>query len=277
MYNGVPYVFYSTPAVISTFDYLNPGAISGGVTFNNGVPVITQTPATGGLCDGFNYVYTWEQSVDGINWVATGTGASYPAGVQIPGTCYIRRRVDCNVETLYSNTLNIAPAPLNPGAITGGGTVAFNTIPVVTQTPATGSACMPQDYVYTWERSINNSAWVVFGTDINYPANAGIIGTCKIRRKVHCVYEDAYSNEISFVIAYISPNAENYNYVRTNDIVIPGVQSWEQADALITTGDKIQSTTYLDGFGRAIQSVTKQGSLKQTATGLDPADIPGPG
>jgi RHS repeat-associated protein len=273
MYNGVPYVFYSTPAVISTFDYLNPGAISGGITFNNGVPVITQTPATGGLCDGFNYVYTWEQSVDGINWVATGTGAGYPAGLQIPGSCYLRRRVDCNAETLYSNTINIVPASLNPGAITGGGTVAFNTIPVVTQTPATGSACMPQDYVYTWERSINNSAWVVFGTDINYPANAGIIGTCKIRRKVHCVYEDAYSNEISFVIAYISPNAENYNYVRTNDIVIPGVQSWEQADALVQTGDKLQSTTYLDGFGRTIQSVTKQGSLKQTAAGLDPADI----
>jgi RHS repeat-associated protein len=274
LYQGVVYVFYSTPAVISTFDNLTAGTINGGTTFNNGVPLISQTPATGGLCDGFNYVYTWEQSVDGNNWVAKGTGASYPANAQISGSCYIRRRVDCDVETLYSNTLNITPAPLNPGTITGGATVAFNTIPVVTQTLASGSACNPSDYIYTWERSINNGAWLAFGTaGINYPVNTGIIGTCKIRRKVHCVYEDAYSNEISFTIIYTSPNAENYNYVRTNDIVIPSVQSWEQADALVQTGDKLQSTTYLDGFGRAIQSVTKQGSLKQTATGLDPNDL----
>ncbi len=267
------HVFYSTTAVISTFNYLHPGSISGGISFNNGVPVITQTPATGGLCDGFYYGYTWEFSTDNINWTQPGSGETYPAGLQIPGPCYIRRKVICANEILYTNTLTINPPVLIPGTITGGGTYSLNTIPSVTQTPASGSACTPPDYIYTWERSINGGAWASFGNGVNYPVNAGIVGTCKIRRKVHCVYEDAYSNELIFtMLPYTLPNAENLNYVRVNDIVIPGVHSWEQADALLT-GDKLQTTTYMDGFGRGIQSVVKQGSLMQSATGLDPDNL----
>ena len=273
-YLGLPYEYPSTTAVISTFDYLGGGTISGGTTFINGVPIINQTPATGGLCDGYYYSYTWELSLDNINWTTIGIGVVYPAGAQIPGTCYIRRRVDCGGQFAYSNVLNIIPPILIAGTISGGGTVTFNTIPLVTQTAASGSVCTAPDFIYTWERSVNNGAWLQFGTaGINYPANAGIIGTCKIRRKVHCIFEDGYSNEISFtMLPYTSPNAENLNYVRTNDIVIPSVHSWEQADNLIT-GDKLQTTSYLDGFGRPIQKVVKQGSLKQSNTPLDPNDI----
>lgn len=270
IYKGQQYIFYSTPAVISTFDFLAPGTITWAGGFNNGTPSINETPATGGLCDGFNYVYSWEKSTDNTNWTTIGSGENYPAIAQVTGDCYIRRRVDCNGETQYSNRVNIIVPPLNPGTITGGGTVTFNTMPVVGQSPATGSVCGTQDYTYTWERSINNGAWVQFGSGINYPANGLIIGTCKIRRKAHCVFEDAYSNELSFtMLPYTSPNAENLNYIRTNDIVIPGVQSWEQADGILKTGEKLQSTTYLDGFGRPIQSVTKQGSYIPTSTGVN--------
>jgi RHS repeat-associated protein len=193
----------------------------------------------------------------------------FPTTAQITGSSYIRRRVDCNGQTLYSNSAQIIVTPLNAGSISGGGNVPFNTIPSVTQTPASRSVCSPVDYVYTWERSVNNGPWLSFASGAAYPANVGIIGNCKIRRKVHCVYEDAYSNEITFTTTYTSPNKENLNYVRTNDIVIPNVHSWEQADAL-PTGDKLQSTTYLDGFGRAIQTVVKQASLIPTA---NPNDI----
>ncbi|HMU44532.1 MAG TPA: DUF6443 domain-containing protein, partial [Ignavibacteriaceae bacterium] len=268
-YQGTSYVFYTSVAVVSTFNTLNAGILTGATVFNNGVPVINQTLATGGRCDGFNYVYTWELSLNGGNWTVIGTGVNYP-GTQIPGYCYIRRRVDCNNETLYTNALTINPPILYPGTITGGGTYTFNTVPVVTQTPASGGACSTPDYIYTWERSVNNGAWVTFGTGLSYPSNAGVIATCKVRRKVHCVYEDAYTNEINFTMSpYTSPNTENLNYVRVNDIVIPAVQSWEQADAL-PTGDKLQTTNYLDGFGRTIQTVVKQGSLKQSSTNLDP-------
>ena len=266
---------YSEIAVISTFDNLYEGAIglvSSAIV--NGVPQVWTISASGGLCDGFNYTYTWQRSVDNVTWVNIGSGATYPAGVQVPGTCYIRRKVDCGGATVYSNVLHIIVQPLNPGTISGSGTYAFNAIPVVTQTAASGGACTSPDYVYTWERSVASGAWVTFGTGINYPANAGVIATCQVRRKVHCVYEDAYTAPITLtMLPYTPPNTENLNYVRVNDMVIPGVHSWEQSDAL-PTGDKLQITSYLDGFGRTIQTVIKQGSLKQSSLGnLDPDNI----
>jgi len=274
---GLPVTKISSIAVISTFDFLDPGTITWTNVFNNGVPIITQTPATGGLCDGYNYVYTWERSLDGVTYSSIGMGVNYPSGVQIPGSCFIRRRVDCGGQTLYTTALPIIVQPLLPGAISGSGTYAFNTIPPVTQTPASGGACSNPDYVYTWERSINNGPWLTFGpagtNNPNYPANAGVIATCQVRRKVHCVYEDAYTLPITFTMSpYTFPNTENLNYVRVNDMVIPAVHSWEQADAL-PTGDKLQTTNYLDGFGRTIQTVVKQGSLKQTTTNLDPDNL----
>jgi RHS repeat-associated protein len=269
-YQGIIYTKPSTTAVISTFNYLHPGTISGGTTFNNGVPVITQNTATGGRCDGFYYTYTWELSIDQTNWSVIGAGQNYPSAIQIPGPCTVRRKVVCNGEIGYSNALNINPSPLLPGSISGSGTYAFNVIPPVTQTPASGSACNTPDYVYTWERSMNNGAvWVAFSTGVNlpaYPSNAGVIGDCKIRRKVHCVFEDAYSNVLTFtMLPFASTNTENLNYTRVNTITVPGVQSWLQADAL-QVGDKIQTTEYFDGLGRTIQSVTKQGSLQSGAT-----------
>ncbi len=267
-----PVEFYSEPAVISTFAPLDPGTIGGGVIFNNGVPVITQTPATGGLCDGYNYLYTWEFSTDNINWTTIGSDVNY-SGAQIAGSGYVRRKVDCNYQTLYTNVLHLIIVPLDAGTITGGGAYAFNTIPPVSQTAAAGGVCNTQDYQYTWERSVNNGAWVSIGTSITYPSNVGIIADCRIRRKVHCVFEDAYSNIISFtMLPYTSPNTENLNYVRVNDIVVPAVQSWLQADAM-PTGEKLQTTTYLDAFGRPIQTVVKQGSLKQSTVPLDPNNI----
>jgi len=268
---------YSDPAVISTFDVLVAGTISWTNVFNNGIPIFTQTPATGGLCDGYNYVYTWEKSFDGINYSSIGTGINYPLGAQITGSCFVRRRVDCGGQTLYTNTSQIIVQTLLPGSITGGGAYPLNTIPPVSQTPASGGVCSTPDYIYTWERSINNGTWVTFWPGTNnpaYPMNAGVIATCQVRRKVHCVYADAYSNIITFtMLPYTSNNTENLNYVRINNITIPAVQSWEQADVL-ATGGKLQTTSYLDDFGRSMQTVTKQGSLKQSTSGnLDPDNI----
>lgn len=269
---GAPQQYYSSVAIISTFDYLQPGTISGGVLFNNGVPVITQTPATGGLCDGFNYVYTWERSTDNLSWQTIGTGIDYPANIPIPGPCFIRRRVDCGGETLYSNMLTVSPQPLLGGTLTGGGTYAYNTLPPVSQTAATGGVCNPNEYQYSWERSVDNGPWVTIGTGINYPATAVITASCRIRRKVFCIFETAYSNVLVFTMQpYISPNLENRNYIRTNEIQVPGIQSWEQADGL-ATGDKIQVTVYLDGWGRPQQQVIKQGSFKQAQPPLDPGN-----
>jgi RHS repeat-associated protein len=54
-----------------------------------------------------------------------------------------------------------------------------------------------------------------------------------------------------------SSSWENLNYVRVHAIAIMGIDTWTQADQL-PIGDKFQSTTYVDGLGRAIQSVDKE-------------------
>lgn len=270
---GIDQNFYSEAAVISTFNMLDPGTISWSGIYYNGVPDISQTPASGGLCDGYNYIYSWEFSNDNLNWSTITLGINYPPTLQIPGSGYLRRKVDCNTQTLYTNVLHIIISPLNPGTISGGGTYPFNSIPPVSQTAASGGACSTPDYQYSWERSVNNGPWMPIGSAITYPVNGAIIGDCRLRRKVHCVFEDAYSNILSFtMLPYTSPNVENLNYLRINDIVVPGVQSWLQADAL-PTGNKLQTTTYLNAFGHPMQKLVKQGSLKQANAPLDPNNI----
>jgi RHS repeat-associated protein len=61
------------------------------------------------------------------------------------------------------------------------------------------------------------------------------------------------SNYIEIASAYW----ENLNYVRIHTTVASGMGNWIQVDGL-ATGDKFQSTTYLDGLSRPIQSVDKQ-------------------
>lgn len=68
-------------------------------------PAITQSSAAGGYCYQ-SYNYTWEHSTDGVVWNAVGYGEIYPYNAPALTTrTFIRRKVDCNTHTLYSNTL----------------------------------------------------------------------------------------------------------------------------------------------------------------------------
>jgi RHS repeat-associated protein len=268
----VPYTMYSNIAVISSFYALNPGTITEGQTG------ITQTPASGGLCDGFNYVYSWEWSLDnGNSWVTISSGNSidFPISVSIPATfTIVRRKVICGIGIGYSNNLYFNPPALIPGSINYNGptSLPYNSVPDISQLPASGSICNAGDYIYTWERSINNSGWVPIGpvgiSSINYPAGVGLIGNTRFRRKVKCaienVYHEAYSNILSFTLTgvYTPPTPENLNYIRTKTVLMPGIGTLQQLDNL-NTGEQIQQTEYFDELGRKIQTVLKQNSPLQ--------------
>jgi RHS repeat-associated protein len=144
-------------------------------------------------------------------------------------------------------------------------------IPVVSNSPASGGTCNGA-YTYTWEYAVGNNDWQFLGNGKNFPANPfNYTDNTSFRRKVQCGNEVAYSNTLS--ISYLSPFLEfNYNYVRINDIAIPGITTLPQAE-ILPTGNKIQSTTYLDGFGRPVQKVIRQASLKQATPPLDPNNI----
>lgn len=59
-----------------------------------------------------------------------------------------------------------------------------------------------------------------------------------------------------------SANWENQNYVRIHTVAARGITDWIQVDGL-ATGDKLQSTTYIDGLQRTIQTVLRQTSQQE--------------
>ena len=133
--------------------------------------------------------------------------------------------------------------------------------------PAGGSNCTT--YTYYWEASVAGKPWVTIHTGEDFKASAyPFTDNTLIRRKVvNCSGEQTYSNTIS--ISYQPADLEPaYNYIRTIDVWQKGVSSWTQAD-MLPVGKRLQSTAYLDGLGRTIQTVIKQGSLKNDATDAD--------
>lgn len=276
------YTRYSYNAVISTFNNLLAGTITAGAGG------ISQTPATGGLCDGFNYIYNWEWKTyngPGGNWDYIGSGINFPGGVVIPtsGLVTIRRQVICGGVSAYTNNLYFNAPPLEPGSINYNGptSLTYNTVPNIIQVPASGSVCDAAGYLYSWERSVENSAWVtISGTGINsidYPAGVGLVGNTRFRRKVRCSIENvdhvAYSNILSFtLIGYTPPVAENLNYIRSKSVLMPGVGSVAQLNNLAVS-EQIQETEYIDGLGRTIQTVIKENSpLKKDIVSMNQYD-----
>ncbi len=172
------------------------------------------------------------------------------------------------LRTVYSNTSlvsflgpitsgSIIDANSDPNNLTAPVLVNLYSSPQISQTPATNGLCYQADYMYTWQISISNGPWTVIGTGAEYPAGVPLINAnCRIRRQVVCGNETLYSNILYYEINYLSPNKENLNYLRELTVLKKGVQGWEEADNL-PIGDKLQSTTYLDGFGRPVQDVER--------------------
>lgn len=261
--NNATYQFNSKTALIYFNEPFTPGSISGsGFVYNNGIPDITQTPATGGWACNSLIQYTWEKSENNGAWQVIGIGQYYP-NIPVTVDSRFRRSAVCGNNQGYSNIISYTVQPaLSPGGlfVVPPSTLPYGSIPNIIAQPATGGLCLSSNYIYTWERSVDNGPWQVIATgpNQNYPSTVGIVGNSRFRRKVTCGVESLYTDEVSFTMTpYTSPNAENLNYLRINKILIPGVNNWPQADNLLT-GDKIQATTYYDGLGRPIQNVDKE-------------------
>ncbi len=146
----------------------------------------------------------------------------------------------------------------------------FNTavLPILlSQAPAAGSLC--PTYTYTWEASVAGKPWVDIGTGEVLAGNGyQFIDNTRVRRKVvNCTGEQAYSNTLSF--RYQPADLEPaYNYIKTIEVGQKGVSTWAEAD-MLPVGKRHQSASYLDGLGRPVQTVIKQGSLKEGTTAPD--------
>lgn len=172
--------------------------------------------------------------------------------------------------TGLSVTIGQPVSPLNGGNIRTTSYI-FNAAvspALISYTPAANGSCAT--YTYYWEASVAGRPWMLIHSGEDFPATPfPFTDITQIRRRVvNCAGEEAYSNVLSF---YYQPadQEREISYVKTIDVWKKGVSSWPQAD-MLPIGKRLQSNSYLDGLGRPIQTLIKQGSLRADAT--DPDD-----
>lgn len=113
---------------------------------------------------------------------------------------------------------------------------------------------------YQWEQStMPESGFVAINgaTASSYNLSAPLTQTLYFRRKTTYPSNNnfIYSNTIK--IKLVSVNWEDINYVREHNVTTIGITTWQQVDQL-PIGQKLQSTTYMDGLGRSVQSVSRE-------------------
>lgn len=256
--------------------------------FYGQTPCLLQGTPSNTSGTGFTYQFKWQQrDIYASNSVWTDIAGSNSTTTQPTGLVnyqlgtvtrpWMMYRLESKVynsgvlvNTSYTSPASIQLEKPDGGTITSNVThFPFNTVPVVTQTASTGGYTPPNTvYQYVWEYSVQGGPWTEFGYGQAYPNYAIRYSNTKIRRKVYISagipvgqwvpteYLMGYSNEINFTTFYQTADWENRNYIRENIVLVKGVNYWEDAD-LLTREKKIQTTTYLDGISRPMQTVGK--------------------
>lgn len=124
---------------------------------------------------------------------------------------------------------------------------------------------------YQWEQSYNpvtGFTSIVGATSSSYSFSQALTQTTYYRRIVsnRVTGSFVYSNIIKIQVA--SKNWENLNYIREHDVIINNINTdWKAVDQL-TIGQKLQTTTYLDGLGRPIEKVSRETATPPTGQAL---------
>ncbi len=202
--------------------------------------------------------YEWEESLDAVTWTTISGAMDW--FLLLGGATdlrYYRCRLIIDGTAYYTNEATVSISGFTGGTIYMGQPAVFNAAPVIGNSPATGGYCYSINYQYSWEESIAGSPWVVIGNTRNFPGTTPITENRQYRRKATCVGQSAYSNILNVIPDYTFIDNENRNYLREYSVLVPAISSIYQADQL-PVGDKIQTTTYLDGLGREEQVVSKE-------------------
>jgi len=146
---------------------------------------------------------------------------------------------------------------LVPGTITPSSSVltSGSSPGLLTCTPAKGGSCGGV-YSYQWQSSTDgvNFSNITGDTSLYYsPGN--LTTTTYYQLSVTCSGQTAYSAPVQFTIGI---PVTNLNYVRTRTFTKPSVTDTATADGLTSPYDVQQTTQYLDGLGRPIQTVQRQ-------------------
>lgn len=136
---------------------------------------------------------------------------------------------------------------------------------------------LPSGIVFQWESSLSplsDFVSVSGATSANYAFVQPLQSTTYFRRRATLNSGTpnqmiVYSNTIR--IKVVPNDWEDVPYVRQHDVLVSGVTSVAAVEAL-PTGEKIQTTNFIDGFGRMTQNVVK-GVVSPSAEGSDWGDL----
>ncbi len=256
----------SASSTITVMPQLTAGTVSGpsSVTYNSSVTFSSTQGAGGGNCAG-SYGYQWFGSTDGVNYQSIGGANAAVYWTNLRGTGYFKRQVVCGTETVWSNVVYVQVSPqfyggsISPGALT----ITSGTGPgLLTGDPASGGNC-GGSYSYQWQQStdgINYTTASGSSTAQNYTP-AALTATTWFRRRAVCGTDTSYTNVCVITVGTI-PATADMNYIRVRDIKKPLVTDTVTADGLSDPNDVNQTTQFMDGLGRPVQTVGKQASPK---------------
>ncbi|HEY0668636.1 MAG TPA: DUF6443 domain-containing protein, partial [Sphingobacteriaceae bacterium] len=111
---------------------------------------------------------------------------------------------------------------------------------------------------YQWESCDSpNGTFAPIGTNQEYIFNAPLTKTMYFRCRYQMLpgFTPVYSNLVK--LSLVSDDWEDLNYVRRHDVMVAGITTWQAVDNL-PIGQKLETTTYLDGLGRNIQEISKE-------------------
>ena len=116
---------------------------------------------------------------------------------------------------------------------------------------------------YQWEGSLSpvfNSLITLPGssTGATYTFTAPLSQTTYFRRKTTntTIGLNVTSNIIKLTV--VSPNWEDISFIREHDVITTGVSANYDVIDQLTVGQKLQTTTYIDGLGRPVEKVSRE-------------------
>jgi len=255
-YSNVASVILNPPTPILP---VNGGTVSPApqyINYNTVPAALTSTGVSGGT---YTYSFQWQTSPDNSTWSNIACNATMFSPGNLTATTYYRVAVTSNGVTAYSS-----PGAINVYPQLKGGIITPASINIFSGGNPGGLDCSPATggntvYAYQWQSStdgINFPTNISGATSLTY--SPGIL-TSNIwyRLMVSSNGVTAYSNTSKISIVSGSPDV---NFIRVRNILKVGVTDSATAASLTSPYDVSQTTQYLDGLGRQIQTVAMQQS-----------------
>ncbi|MDB5221575.1 MAG: repeat-associated core domain protein [Chitinophagaceae bacterium] len=171
-----------------------------------------------------------------------------------------------NITTTVSMVV-LPPPPPDDQIVTSGGNYTFSYTEIPESlVPAINTN--PSGVTYQWEQSLtpfDGFTPIPGATQSIYSFPAALAQTTYFRRKATWPFYIVSSNIVTITVGSVS--SENVNYVREHDVLVTGQTDWKVIDQL-PIGQKLQTTTYMDGLGRPIEKISRE-----TATPPDPNNL----